>query len=82
MPQLVTRVDDALLAEVDQLVINGISASRSDAVRAALIAFIDAARRRAIDRAYVEEYRRLPQTDEEVGWSDRTALEMIREEPW
>lgn len=82
MPQLVTRVDDALLAEVDRLVETGLAESRSDAVRTALAEFIDVARRREVDRAIVEEYRRLPQRDEEVGWSDEATLQMIREEPW
>ncbi|MDQ3671203.1 MAG: hypothetical protein M3364_02015 [Actinomycetota bacterium] len=35
-----------------------------------------------VAEAIVEGYRRQPQTDEEVGWSDQAAIRMIKEEPW
>lgn len=83
MPQLVTRVDAALLAEVDHLVDAGLADNRSDAVRTALVEFIDTVRRREIGQAIVEEYRRRPQTEEELGWwSEEQTARMIREEPW
>jgi metal-responsive CopG/Arc/MetJ family transcriptional regulator len=47
MPQLVTRIDETLLGEVDRLVAEGSVASRSDAVRLALSQLIERRRRRA-----------------------------------
>ena len=41
MPQLVTRVDDHLVAAIDAMVDSGMVASRSDAVRLALTRFVD-----------------------------------------
>ena len=41
MAQLVTRVDDALVAAVDELVVAGVVASRSEAVRVGLERLID-----------------------------------------
>jgi Arc/MetJ-type ribon-helix-helix transcriptional regulator len=80
--QLVIRVDDDLAREIDALVTEGVAASRSDAVRRALRALVDSHRRRRIGEAIVEGYRRQPQTDEEVGWTDEAAIRMIKEEPW
>ena len=82
MSQLVTRIDDDLARAVDALVAEGVVASRSDAVRQALRELIDRHRRRRIGEAIVEEYRRQPQTQEEVGWADEATVRMIEEEPW
>lgn len=59
----------------------GIVVSRSDAVRRALRALVDAERRRAVGAAIVEGYRRQPQTDD-LGWGDDMTRAMIAEEPW
>ena len=56
--------------------------SRSDAVRKALRALVDAERRRAVGAAIVEGYRRQPQTDDDLGWGDDMTRAMIAEEPW
>ena len=82
MAQIVARIDDELVAQVDQLVDSGVVASRSDAVRIGLRSLVDIQRRRAIAAAIVEGYRRRPQTDREVGWSDDITRSMIAEEPW
>lgn len=82
MAQIVARVDDELVAQVDQLVDSGVVASRSDAVRSGLRTLIDRQRRSSIAAAIVEGYRRQPQTDREVGWSDDMTRSMIAEEPW
>ena len=82
MAQLVTRVDEALLAEIDRLVAAGSVASRSEAVRVALRQFIDRRRRRDIGDAIAAEYAARPQTAAEVGWSDAATVAMIEEEPW
>lgn len=82
MPQLVTRVDDVLLREVDRLVEDGVVASRSEAVRRALAELLEGHRRRAIGEAIVAGYRRLPQGADESSWSEEATAAMIAEEPW
>ena len=82
MAQLVTRVDDALLAEVDRLVAEGSVESRSDAVRLALRQLIERRRREQIGRSIADEYRARPQAESEVGWSDAATIAMIANEPW
>jgi Arc/MetJ-type ribon-helix-helix transcriptional regulator len=80
--QLVTRIPDALANAVDRLVRTGAFASRSDAVRAGLEAVIDRERRDAIGRAIVDGYRRVPQGEDDIAWSDAATSAMIAEEPW
>lgn len=82
MAQLVTRLDDALLAEVDRLVAAGVVESRSDAVRLALRQLIERRRRAEVGRAIADEYAARPQTASEVGWSDASTVSMIAQEPW
>lgn len=82
MPQMTTRVDDKLAAAVDELVDAGVVANRSEAVRIGLEQLVDRHRRGEIGRRIVEAYRRTPQTDAEVGWSDEATTRMIAEEPW
>jgi metal-responsive CopG/Arc/MetJ family transcriptional regulator len=80
--QLVTRIDDDLVKEVDALVAEGVVDSRSDAVRRALRALVDRHRRRRIGEAIVAGYTQQPQTEEEIGWADEATVRMIAEEPW
>jgi Arc/MetJ-type ribon-helix-helix transcriptional regulator len=80
--QLVTRVPDSIAEAVDQLVEQGVFASRSDAVRAGLEAVVERERRDAIGRAIVEGYRRIPQDDDDLAWPDAATSAMIAEEPW
>ncbi len=82
MPQLVTRVDEDLAAAVDELVLEGVVASRSDAVRIALLALVDENRRSRIGKAIVSGYEAQPQSATEVGWADEASQRMIADEPW
>ena len=82
MTQLVTRVDDELVREIDQMVAAGEVASRSEAVRVALLDLIDRRRRERIGTQIVEAYRTRPQDEHEVGWSDDATSRMIAQEPW
>lgn len=82
MAQLVTRVDDRLVHEIDELVAEGVVASRSDAVRLGLESLIERRRRARTGQAIVSGYRQLPQTEAEVGWADEATRRMIAEEPW
>ncbi len=82
VPQIVTRVPRELADQLDELVANGVFASRSDAVRQGLEAVVDRERRRRIGEAIVEGYRRIPVTEEELAWADAATVAMIEAEPW
>jgi len=82
MPQLVTRIDDDLASQIDQLVTDGVVESRSDAVRRGLTVLLDRHRRSQLARAIIEGYAAKPQTDDDVGWADAATVAMIAEEPW
>ncbi len=82
MTQLVTRVSDELVAQVDELVSAGVVASRSAAVRQALESLVDDARRRAIGHAIVDGYHRVPQTAEEQEWAAASTRDMLGEDAW
>jgi Arc/MetJ-type ribon-helix-helix transcriptional regulator len=82
MAQLVTRIDDRLADDVDDLVRQGIAASRSEAVRMGLEQLIDRHRRQQIGMAISAAYRRLPQTDVELAGLDQATRALIEEEPW
>jgi hypothetical protein len=38
--------------------------------------------RERIDRAIVEGYTRMPQTEDELAWAEQSTIESIRAEPW
>lgn len=80
--QLVARVPDDVVAAIDELVRAGVFDSRSDAVRAGLTEVIDHRRRAAVGRAIADGYRRIPQADDDLRWSDAASAAMIAEEPW
>jgi Arc/MetJ-type ribon-helix-helix transcriptional regulator len=80
--QLVTRVGDDLVGHVDALVAAGILESRSQAVRLGLERLVQQLERERIGREIVEGYTRLPQTEEELRWTDEAARRMIEEESW
>ena len=82
MAQLVARVDDDLVAALDELVESGEAESRSEAVRHALEAMVEQRRRRLVGEAIAEAYRRIPETSEELRWADESTRSMIAEEPW
>ena len=82
MAQVVARLDDALLAEVDRMVSEGVFDSRSDAIRIALRRVIDDRRRKAIGDEILAGYRRIPETAEELAWAEAATIAMIDEEPW
>jgi Arc/MetJ-type ribon-helix-helix transcriptional regulator len=82
MAQVVARIDDKLVEELDRLIEDGIVANRTEAVRKGLEGFVDACRRRQIGAQIVEAYRRRPQTDEELAGLDRATRSLIEQEPW
>jgi Arc/MetJ-type ribon-helix-helix transcriptional regulator len=82
MAQLVTRIDDELAADVDELVAAGVASSRSEAVRLGLRRLVDRHRRSQIGARIVEGYRQQPQDAAEVGWDDAASARMIADESW
>jgi len=80
--QLALRLPDDLTKALDALVAEGRYATRTDAVRQAVRDLLDRERRRAIDEALVDGYRRLPPTADEERWADDAGRRMIAEEPW
>lgn len=82
MAQVVTRLDDKLVADLDGLVTDGLVANRSEAVRIGLERLVEEHRRQRIGEEIVEGYRRQPQTDEEIAGAERATRASIEEEPW
>jgi Arc/MetJ-type ribon-helix-helix transcriptional regulator len=82
MAQVVARLDDRLMAEVDALVAQGVVANRSAAVRLGLERLVDQHQRRRIGAAIVEAYRRRPQTEDELSGLDEATRGLVNEEPW
>jgi Arc/MetJ-type ribon-helix-helix transcriptional regulator len=82
MTQLVTRLDDQLVADVDELIADGVVANRSEAVRKGLETFVDEHRRQRIGAQIVDAYRRRPQTEEELAGLDAATRALVAEEPW
>ena len=82
MAQLVTRVDDDLVAAVDDLVATGVVSSRSAAVRLGLERLLERHRRDEIGTRIVDSYRSRPQDEHDVGWADASSIRMIADEPW
>jgi Arc/MetJ-type ribon-helix-helix transcriptional regulator len=82
MTQIVARITDELAALVDELVVEGVVASRSEAIRRGLEQLIDQHRRKRTADAIVRGYRGHPQTEDEVGWIDAATVAMISEEQW
>jgi Arc/MetJ-type ribon-helix-helix transcriptional regulator len=82
MTQLVTRIDEQLVKDVDALVRDGVATSRSDAVRMGLEQLIDRHRRQQLGERITDGYRRIPQTDEETTGLDEATRALVEAEPW
>jgi metal-responsive CopG/Arc/MetJ family transcriptional regulator len=82
MTQIVTRLDERLVADLDGLVADGLAASRSEAVRMALEMLVDEHRRRRMGAEIVAGYERQPETDEELAQAEQATRALIEEEPW
>jgi metal-responsive CopG/Arc/MetJ family transcriptional regulator len=82
MTQLVTRLDDLLLAEVDALIADGVAANRSEAVRLGLQQLVDRHERRQVGGRIADAYRRRPQAPTELAGLDTATRALIVEEPW
>jgi Arc/MetJ-type ribon-helix-helix transcriptional regulator len=82
MTQLVTRLDDDLLREVDALIADGVVANRSEAVRLGLRELVEGHERRRVGVTISDAYRRRPQTGTELAGLDAATRALVAEEPW
>ena len=82
MTQIVTRVDQALATQVDELVADGVIQSRSEAVRVGLQWLVDKHLRERTGYQIAESYRQLPQSEEEIAGIEEATRALIEEEPW
>lgn len=80
--QIAVRLSEDLLGDLDQLVAMGIYESRAAAVRAGVEAITAEQRRRQIDTAIVDGYRRRPPTAAEGEATVASLRDAIAEEPW
>lgn len=79
---ITVRMPSDRVERVDALVASGVFATRADAVRAAVDRLLAEEEAKAIDRAIVEGYTRIPSTPEEDVWAEWSTIESIEEEPW
>jgi Arc/MetJ-type ribon-helix-helix transcriptional regulator len=82
MTQIAVKLPDRLVQELDDLVAQGVFPNRSSAVRRAVEAIVAITRRDALERAYAEGYRRLPESESELAAARRLAVQAIDDEPW
>ena len=83
MSQMITfRMPDERVEQLDALVASGAFPTRAAAVRAAIDQLLASLESEAIDRAIIDGYTRIPQTDEDVRWAEAAARRSIAEEPW
>lgn len=82
MAQVVARLDDQLMAKVDELVADGLVGSRSEAVRLGLERLLDQYRRQRLGAQIADAYQRQPQTEEELAGLDAATRALVEEEPW
>lgn len=80
--QIAVRLPQELLDEVDDLVARGVYESRAAAVRAGVAAVAESERRRQVDVAVVEGYRRHPAGAAEREAAVASLRDAILEEPW
>lgn len=80
--QIAVRLSEELLGDLDQLVATGIYESRAAAVRAGVEAITAEERRRQIDTAIIDGYRRFPPTAAEGDAAIASLRDAIAEEPW
>jgi Arc/MetJ-type ribon-helix-helix transcriptional regulator len=82
MTQIAVKLPDGLVRELDELVAQGLYPSRSSAVRRAVEAIVAEQRRGALERAYAEGYRQVPESESDLAEAERLAHQAIDDEPW
>jgi Arc/MetJ-type ribon-helix-helix transcriptional regulator len=80
--QIAVRLPEPLLAVLDDLVARGQYESRAAAVRAGIELVVERDRRRLVDEAITEAYRRVPPTQGDLQAAIESMRSAIAEEPW
>ena len=74
---LAVRLPEETIDGLDRLVAEGWYVTRSACIKDALEQLLDVFERKRIDHAILAGYERVPLTDEEREWSERSAQEMF-----
>ena len=82
MTQIAVKLPDGLVRELDELVAQGLFSSRSSAVRRAVEIIVSGQRRDALEEAYANGYRQVPESESELAEAKRLARQAIDDEPW
>lgn len=77
-----TRFTDEELALIDELVADGVGASRSAVIRRGVVHLSDSVRRARVGTAIAESYRRRPQTPDDDELAMASAMALTEAEPW
>lgn len=74
---LAVRLPEETIDGLDRLVAEGWYANRSACIKDALEQLLDVFERKRIDDAILAGYERVPLTDDEREWSERSAQDMF-----
>ncbi|MPZ54831.1 MAG: ribbon-helix-helix protein, CopG family [Acidimicrobiia bacterium] len=80
--QLAVRIPDDMADRLTDLVAEGRYPSVAAAIRSGIQELIERRDAHEIDQQIVEGYRRVPPTDTEEVWAEKSGRELIAEEPW
>lgn len=80
--QTLVQLNDELLAVLDERAARE-RRSRSDLIREAIGAYLQADREAAVSSAIIDGYRRVPQDGDDLErWAEAAARDLVVEEPW
>ncbi|MDQ6687704.1 MAG: ribbon-helix-helix domain-containing protein [Actinomycetota bacterium] len=82
MTQIAVKLPDGLVRQLDELVAEGLFSNRSSAVRRAVEIIVSGKRRDALEEAYANGYRHVPESESELAEAKRLATQAIEDEPW
>lgn len=80
--QIAVRIPDDLAGQLSALVAEDHYPTLADAVRTAIRNLVELEKEREIDERIIAGYRRVPPTEAETAWVERSGRELIAEEPW
>jgi Arc/MetJ-type ribon-helix-helix transcriptional regulator len=80
--RIAVRISSELAASLNELVSERRFETKADAIRSAISALVEEERRRRVGERIAEGYRRMQQTDDEVGATTQAAVGSIHQEPW
>jgi Arc/MetJ-type ribon-helix-helix transcriptional regulator len=79
---ITVRLPEEQAQRLDELVAEGSYKTRAAAVTTAIERLLEDAERDRIDRAIVEGYTRLPQTQDEIAYARAAGRRSVAAEPW